>query len=59
MIEQCFNYADSTIKEITDFFETRVEHLEPKEKKKILQHLPINPTRTSQRYANEKILTQV
>ena len=25
MIEQGFNYADSTIKEITDFFETRVE----------------------------------
>ena len=34
MIEQGFNYADSTIKEMTDFFETRVENLEPKEDKK-------------------------
>ena len=34
MIEQCFNYVDSTIKEMTDFFETRVENLEPKEEKK-------------------------
>ena len=33
MIEQGFNYADSTIKEMTDFFETRVENLEPKEHK--------------------------
>ena len=31
MIEQGFNYADSTIKEMTDFIETRVENLEPKE----------------------------
>ena len=28
------NYADFTIKELTDFFETRVEKLEPKEEKK-------------------------
>ena len=34
MIKQGFNYADSTIKEICDFFETRVENLEPKEDKK-------------------------
>ena len=34
MIEKGFNYADSTIKEMTYFFETRVENLEPKEKKK-------------------------
>ena len=34
MIEQGFNYADSTIKEMTDFFGTRVEKLEPKEDKK-------------------------
>ena len=34
MIEQGFNYADSTIKEMSDFFETRVENLEPKEEKK-------------------------
>ena len=34
MIEQGFNYADSTIKEMRDFFETRVENLEPKEENK-------------------------
>ena len=34
MIEQCFNYTDSTIKEMAGFFETRVENLEPKEDKK-------------------------
>ena len=31
MIEQGFNYAHSTIKEMSDYFETRVENLEPKE----------------------------
>ena len=35
MIEQGFNYAASTIKEMTDFFETRVENLEPKKDKKV------------------------
>ena len=34
MIERGFNNADSTIKEMTDFVETRVENLEPKEDKK-------------------------
>ena len=34
MMEQGFNYADSAIKEMSDFFETRVENLEPKEEKK-------------------------
>ena len=33
-IEQDFNYVDSTIKEMTDFFETRVINLEAKEDKK-------------------------
>ena len=33
-IEQGFNYTDSTIKEMTDIFETREENLEPKENKK-------------------------
>ena len=33
MIEQGFNYADSTSKEMSDFFEIRVENLEPKEEK--------------------------
>ena len=27
MIEQGFNYADSIIKEMTDFFQTRIENL--------------------------------
>ena len=43
MIEQGFKYADSTIKELSDFFETRVENLDTKEKKKNLQQLPRNP----------------
>ena len=34
MIEQGFNCADSTIEEMTDFFETREENLEPKEDRK-------------------------
>ena len=34
MIEQDFNYTDSIIKEMTDFFETREENLEPKKEKK-------------------------
>ena len=34
MIEQGFNYVEFTLKEMTDFFENRVENLEPKEEKK-------------------------
>ena len=34
MIKQGFNYADSTIKEMTDFYETRVENLKTKEDEK-------------------------
>ena len=34
MIKQDFNYKDTTVKEMTDFFETRVKSLEPKEDKK-------------------------
>ena len=34
MIEQDINYADSAVNEMTFFFETRVENLEPKEEKK-------------------------
>ena len=34
MIEHSFNYADSTIKEMTDIFETRVDNLEPNKEKK-------------------------
>ena len=34
MIELNFNLMSSTVKEITDFFETIVKNLEPKEEKK-------------------------
>ena len=34
MIEQGFNYADCIIKEMTDFFENRVENLKTKENQK-------------------------
>ena len=34
MIEQGFNYTFSILKEMSDFFETRVKNLEPKEGKK-------------------------
>ena len=35
MIEQGFNNANSSIKEMSDFFESSVENLEPKEDRKI------------------------
>ena len=38
MIEQGFNYADSIVKEINDFFEFRVENMEPKDEKKIVSN---------------------
>ena len=45
MIEQDFNYADSTIKEMIDFFKTRVENLgalnEVKYETKYLLHVGI------------------
>ena len=45
MIEQVFNYADSTVKEMTDFFEHSVENLEPKEdKNKSSAAVKKNPT---------------
>ena len=34
IIKLGFNYADSSVKEMTDFFETRVENLESREKMK-------------------------
>ena len=34
MIEAGFNYAYSTVKEMTDLFDSRVENLEQKEEKK-------------------------
>ena len=56
--EEGFNYADSTIKEMTDFFETREEKLEPKEKEKNLLQLPRNlRIRSPPRKKNEKTST--
>ena len=40
IIEQGFIYADSTVKEMTDFFQSRGEDLGSKEEKKKLQQLP-------------------
>ena len=54
MIEQGFNYADSIIKEMSDFFETWVENLEPKEEKQKILQLPRNPLRKVLRNANRK-----
>ena len=34
MIEQGFIYTDSTVKDMTDFFEIKLENLEPKKEKK-------------------------
>ena len=34
MIEQSFNYRDSLVEEMTDFFETREENLEPRDDRK-------------------------
>ena len=48
-IEQGFNHADSTIKEMTGFYETRVENLELKEDRKNFQQLPRNPRNLSRR----------
>ena len=59
MIEQGFNYADSTAKEMTDFFETGVENLEPKKERKSLQQLPRKLTRKVSRSVNKKTPTPV
>ena len=56
MIEQGFNYADFAIKEMTDFFETKVENLKIKEEKN-LQQLPRKLTRKVPRSTNEESLT--
>ena len=49
MIEQGFKYVDSTIKEMTDFFENGVENLKPKEDKKNRLQLSRNPSNKSRR----------
>ena len=52
MIEQGFNYADSSIEEMTDFIKTRVENLEPNEDM-ILQLLPRKPSRKPRKRKRE------
>ena len=47
MIGQGFNFVDSTVKAITDFFEMRVENLEPEQDKVNLLQLPRKQTNTT------------
>ena len=49
MIEKGFNYADSTVKEMTDLFETRVENLEPREDRKKSSSASKKPNKPSRR----------
>ena len=59
MIEQGFNYADPTIKEMTYFFETRVENLEPKEgRKKIFSSCQENQQEKSQEALTRRLRLQ-
>ena len=58
-IEQGFNHAHSTVNEMTDFFETRLENLEPKEDKKNFQQpLRKEKIRNLSRKCKEKTPTQ-
>ena len=59
MIEQGLNYVDSTIKEMTDFFETKVENWEPKQEKKNILKPPRNKTRSPRRKGKVQTPTQV
>ena len=59
MTERGFNNADSTVKEMIDFFETRVEIMEPKEDKKNLQQLTKNPRTNKPLKKNERTPFQV
>ncbi len=61
MIEQDSNYGNSNIKETADFFESRVENLEPKEEKqkssttaeKIKEKIP---TKKGKKYTSIQVL---
>ena len=55
MIGQDFNYEDSSIKDMTNFFETRVKRLEPKEDKKSLTNSKKKIRRRNPR--REKVMT--
>ena len=59
MIEQGFNYADSTIKKMTDFFETRVENLKPKEEKKKSSAVAKKPTKKAKKRKREDSISSV
>ena len=59
MIEQGFNYTDSTIKEMTDLFESRVENLEPKGEKKKSLAAANKTSKKKTREGNGKTLTPV
>ena len=54
-----FIYADSTVKERTDYFKTRVENLEPKEDKKNLLQVPKNLRTRTQQQKTEKSRLQL
>ena len=60
MIEQGFNYAYSTVKEMSDFFERRVENLKPKEeKRKSSAAAKKSKEKSRPREGNSKTLTPV
>ena len=54
MIGQGFIYANSTAKEMSHFFETRVENLEPKEEKKKSSAAAKKANKKTPRSANKK-----
>ena len=59
MIGQGFIYANSTAKEMSHFFETRVENLEPKEEKKKSSAAAKTTKKKVTRNVNKKTPTQV
>ena len=59
MIEQDINYLDFNVKEMTDFFETKVENLEPKEDKKKALATAKKAKKKVSRRANKKTLTRM
>ena len=51
MIEQGFNFTDFTVKEMTDFLETRVENLEPNQENR-------NSSAAAKKFNNKKVTTK-
>ena len=58
-MEEQDDYAISTVKEMTDFFETRVEDLEPRESKKNLLKLQKKNYRETTKKGKKMTLAQV